>query len=338
MSSCKRVFAAFVLLLSLAASAQIINPATGAGGSGTVANCGAAGNAFYPASGTTTNCDTTIVDSTGTLNFTQGSIAASAPWLNHTATWNGAVVFTDFFSNITCTTANALSKALDLQAGSTAVFTVIYVGANCATPEVIVPNGVQGNPGLAFQASNTMGLYSISATILGLTSGATTKFGFDHGNSMMRIGNTTAFAWSSAASTTSTNNADTCLDRSAAGVIRADANTGCSDGLGKLQAQLYTTNTNCANSGGTCTAASSGAVTIAAAATTVTVATTAVTANSQIQLSEDSSLGTRLSVTCNTTLGRTYAVTSRTAATNFVITTSAAPATNPACLNYTIIN
>lgn len=79
-------------------------------------------------------------------------------------------------------------------------------------------------------------------------------------------------------------------------------------------------------------------MTIAAAATTVTVSTTAVTANSQILIQEDSSLGTKLSVTCNTTIVRTYAVTARTAATSFVITTSAAPVTNPACLSYTIVN
>jgi len=77
---------------------------------------------------------------------------------------------------------------------------------------------------------------------------------------------------------------------------------------------------------------------IAAAATTVTVNTTAVTANSQITVFEDSGLGTKLSVTCNTTIVRTYAVTARTAATSFTITTSAAPTTNPACLSYSIVN
>ena len=87
-----------------------------------------------------------------------------------------------------------------------------------------------------------------------------------------------------------------------------------------------------------CSAAPAGSVTIAAAATTITVNTTAVTANSQIFVFEDSSLGTRLGVTCNTTTGRTYTVTARTAATSFVITSSAAPTTNPACLSYAIVN
>jgi hypothetical protein len=109
-------------------------------------------------------------------------------------------------------------------------------------------------------------------------------------------------------------------------------------GRGSLTASNYLTFGNCASSGGTCGSSAAGAVSIAAAATTVTVATTAVTANSQILITEDSTLGTRLSVTCNTTTGRTYSVTTRTAGTSFVITASAAPAANPACLNYTIVN
>ena len=75
-----------------------------------------------------------------------------------------------------------------------------------------------------------------------------------------------------------------------------------------------------------------------ALATTVTVNTTRVTANSQIFIQEDSSLGTRLSVTCNIVTTRDYYVTARTAGTSFVITASAAPATNPACLSYFIVN
>lgn len=107
---------------------------------------------------------------------------------------------------------------------------------------------------------------------------------------------------------------------------------------GAVQGSIYKTASNCASPGGTCGSSGAGAVTIAASATTVTVAATNLTANSEIFIQEDSSLGTRLSVTCNTTAGRTYTVTSRTAGTSFVITTSAAPITNPACLNYHIIN
>jgi hypothetical protein len=98
------------------------------------------------------------------------------------------------------------------------------------------------------------------------------------------------------------------------------------------------TNSDCVSAGGTCGGATTGKVSIAAAATTVTVSTTAVTANSEIFIQEDSTWGTALSVTCNTTIARTYAVTTRTAATSFVISSSVAPIANPACLSFRIIN
>jgi hypothetical protein len=111
-------------------------------------------------------------------------------------------------------------------------------------------------------------------------------------------------------------------------------------GNGTLRGRAYATAYNCAStaSPAACAAAPAGAVVIAAAATSVLVNTTAVTATSRIFVQEDSSLGTQLGVTCNTTIGRTYAVTARTAATSFAITASAAPVTNSACLSFWIIN
>ncbi len=96
---------------------------------------------------------------------------------------------------------------------------------------------------------------------------------------------------------------------------------------------------NCSSSAApaVCTSAQAGSVVVAAAATTVVVNTTAVTANSQILLMYDSSLGTKLSVTCNTTEPALYGVTARTAATSFTIT-STAPVTDPACFSFLVIN
>lgn len=93
---------------------------------------------------------------------------------------------------------------------------------------------------------------------------------------------------------------------------------------------------DCASSAGACANASNGSVSIAAGATTVTVNTTAIGANSEVFIQEDSTLGTKLGVTCNVTAGRTYSPTTRTPGTSFVITSSAAPVTNPACLHYSI--
>ena len=106
---------------------------------------------------------------------------------------------------------------------------------------------------------------------------------------------------------------------------------------GGVSGATYLTATNCASGTGVCSSAASGSVSIAAAATTVTVATTAVTANSVIIVTFDSSLGTKLTLTCNTTTPALYGVSARTAATSFVIT-STAPVTDPACFNYMVIN
>jgi hypothetical protein len=71
------------------------------------------------------------------------------------------------------------------------------------------------------------------------------------------------------------------------------------------------------------------------------VHTTAVTANSQILLTEDSSLGSKLNVTCNTqsplVLGAPI-VTKRSAGTSFTAAIQVGPTTNPMCVSYTIIN
>lgn len=109
-----------------------------------------------------------------------------------------------------------------------------------------------------------------------------------------------------------------------------------------FRAETYSTETNCADSAGdaACAAAPAGAIVVDAADTATVVSTTAVTANSQIFLQVDSSLGTRLSVTCNTQDPGTFdaRVTARTAATSFTITLDAGPTTNPLCINYFIIN
>jgi len=98
------------------------------------------------------------------------------------------------------------------------------------------------------------------------------------------------------------------------------------------------TATNCSSgaSPAVCGSATAGSVAQAAAAGTLAVNTVAVTANSQIFVTEDSSLGTRLSVTCNTTPAAPK-VSARTAGTNFTIT-STAPTTNPRCMSYRIVN
>lgn len=113
--------------------------------------------------------------------------------------------------------------------------------------------------------------------------------------------------------------------------------------IGVATATSLSTATNCADSAGAaaCGSAAAGSFVIDAGTSSTVVSTTAVTANSQIIVQEDSSLGTRLSVTCNTqsslTLGA-IRVTARTASTSFTVTLEANPTTNPMCVNYWIIN
>lgn len=100
------------------------------------------------------------------------------------------------------------------------------------------------------------------------------------------------------------------------------------------------TATNCASSASpaVCGSAIAGHVNILTGNTIINVQTTALTANSQIIIQEDQTLGTRLGVTCNTTLGRDYVISARTAGVSFSVLSSAAPAVTPACLSYLIVN
>lgn len=106
-----------------------------------------------------------------------------------------------------------------------------------------------------------------------------------------------------------------------------------------VNAQAYQTAVNCSSSASpaVCSSAAAGSVVVAASATTVVVDTTAVDANSQIFVTFDSSLGTKLGVTCNTTEPALYGISARNAGVSFTIT-STAPTANPACFSYLIVN
>lgn len=99
----------------------------------------------------------------------------------------------------------------------------------------------------------------------------------------------------------------------------------------------YNTLSNCTSSASpsVCGSASSGAVSILNPATSVVVDTTAVTANSNIQVMFDSSLSTRLGVTCTAT-NPGYTITARSPGVSFTIT--ATPGANSACFTYWIVN
>jgi hypothetical protein len=78
-----------------------------------------------------------------------------------------------------------------------------------------------------------------------------------------------------------------------------------------------------------------GLFTVAASSTSVTVNNSAVTATSPILVQEDSSLGSALSVTCNTNQF-SWMVTARSVGVSFTLTLSSTPSGNPACFSYVI--
>lgn len=108
-----------------------------------------------------------------------------------------------------------------------------------------------------------------------------------------------------------------------------------------FQAKSYGTATNCVTNT-SCGSATAGMAAITTAGTTVTVTTSAVTANSEIKLQFDATVGgaSQLNVTCNTgtSTAATYWVSTRTPGTSFIISSSVTPLTNPACVTWSINN
>lgn len=112
---------------------------------------------------------------------------------------------------------------------------------------------------------------------------------------------------------------------------------------GAITGNLYATGTNCSSSASpaVCAAAAAGSVAIpAGTASTLQVNTSRVTANSQVLLTIDEGLGTKLGVTCNTTVATLTqpVVTARTAGTSFTIQEPATTTTNPVCVSYLVFN
>jgi len=237
----------------------------------------------------------------GQKTLAAGTITTGAV-LALTGTYNnGATTFDGIDLNVTDTTSAGGSFLERLRVGGTAQFSVTKTGA---------------------------------VTALGaLTALSLTSNGAGSGKLALTASGGGTFGWTTPAVVTSYNWAVPGAD--AAGFIK-------SDGAGNLSivANGLVSATNCASaaSPAVCASATAGAVAIANPATTIVVNTTAVTANSEIFVFEDSSLGTRLGVTCNATAGRTFQATARTVGTSFTITASATPAANSACLNYLVVN
>jgi hypothetical protein len=130
-----------------------------------------------------------------------------------------------------------------------------------------------------------------------------------------------------------------------AGVQYAGVGAGSATFLEPVKATRFNTATNCASgaSPAVCGSAAAGDVAVPTGATpTLQINTTAITANSQIQLTvtEAATVGTRLSVTCNSTLSTLVnpVETARVAGASVTIQMNSTLVTNPACVHYAIVN
>jgi hypothetical protein len=97
-------------------------------------------------------------------------------------------------------------------------------------------------------------------------------------------------------------------------------------------------NCNSLTSPAHCGSAPAGSFVLEVGSTTAIVNTKAVTANSQILVIEDSSLGAKLHVSCDKTVGRTYMISDRSPGNSFTVSSSLAPTSHPACLSFQLLN
>jgi hypothetical protein len=125
--------------------------------------------------------------------------------------------------------------------------------------------------------------------------------------------------------------------------------TGNGSGTGTLTAGVKNTTfnsaTNCSSSASpaVCGSAAAGTVTLPtnAVSSSIVVNTTVVTANSEIFVQTDDTLGTKLGVTCNSTVATLVGgltISARSAGTSFTIANNVAIVTNPLCVSYHIVN
>lgn len=268
---------------------------------------------------------TSLIDNVATGTLIKGSIIQI---IGTTSASNTVVTSSEIIAPFT-TNAN-----ITFGAGSN--YKLLSSSGLIVAGQELFGSGTATAPGMSFSQNATIGWF--------LDSNLSMQLGFNGAGPLFNgtqvgLGSAMAVTYTSGADPNNTA-FDTAQSRSAAGVLSADT-TAIGNGLGSYIASKYTTKTNCSSSAApaVCGSAAAGSFVIAAAGTSVTVNTTAVTANSQIFVQEDESLGAKLGVTCNTgILANPPAITARTAATSFAVGITAGLAVNPVCFSYNIVN
>jgi hypothetical protein len=264
---------------------------------------------------------TTNVDSTIGLDTTNNNVHLWVNSADSLAAAEASAIAANTIPKATDSTHSLLTASLASDNGST----FSYSGANgiSTTSNLIAANGL--TVGTVGGASLTSYLAVITGNTGSFLTNNSGVVGWEAGGTLPAL-------------------LDTGLSRDAAGVI--DVGNGTQgDVTGTIKPGKYATGTNCSSSASpaVCGSAAAGnaALPTNAVSSSIVVNTTAVTANSQIFVQTDDTLGTKLGVTCNSTVATLVGgltISARTAATSFTVANNVAVVTNPLCISWHIIN
>lgn len=216
--------------------------------------------------------------------------------------------------------------------------------------EVNAPSGFTGNllwigiNGTQEASLSQFGALTLNGSVnsFGLETSSTSYFGFSSTTSNIGTRDTVLCRLGSAG-VAGVEAAATCTNTTAAATAAFWA--GSLNANTSITTPLVNTTTNCSSSASpaVCAAAPAGSVALPtnAVSSSIVVNTTAVTANSQILVTTDDTLGTKLGVTCNSTVATLVGgltISARTAGTSFTISNNVAIVTNPLCVSYVIFN
>lgn len=328
-------------------------------GSGTVTSVGFNVNGATSVCGAISLSGTNPVTGSGTINFVWTGVSGDV------VTFNGSNCPQDSGQLLSELETIAAAQAAFSGIGACTNQVVTATNANAAPSCSAVSNAALANPSTTVNSQTcTLGgtctvTVAISSGVSGLATGVATFLGTptsanlatavtdETGTGALVFANTPVFPATISVGTTGTAAGTILYFGLTSGSLStgcvgstctAFGNTGAAAAFGK-----YQTGSNCSSSASpaVCGSAAAGSVALPTGTNpTLVVNTSAVTANSQIMLTVDESLGTKLGVTCNTTLSTLLnpVVTARSANTSFTFTIGAIIATNPACVSYIIEN
>jgi hypothetical protein len=274
------------------------------------------------------------VGGSGTVTNTGGALTANAVVLG--AGGNDSKVSTGITTN----------GASELDLGVSGTSGVLGLNGSTSGKSTFTPSAVAGTAANPVTATNTMAFPTGSGTnpSIGWSGGTAYGINFlDVNDISVRVGGQENYVFNALALEL---RQPACDYATATGCLTFAAGLISTTGSGNpaFQANAYQTKTNCAFSASpaVCGSAAAGFVLVPTGTNpTLVVNTTAIGANSEILFSQDTSLGTALSTTCNSSLAIVSTepiVIARVANTSFTIQINGVVATNGVCLSYWIVN